>query len=86
MILTLSCMIMHNCCADTHIRTLDRLRVGHFVTKHNKMCSLPYAMTANKTYLSTYFPFKTSLLIKRMSLINKVNFKNVSPKIISACA
>ena len=32
-------------------------------------------MTANKTYLSTYFPFKTSLLIKRMSLINKVNFK-----------
>ena len=39
------------------------------------MCSLPYAMTANKTYLSTYFPFKTSLFIKRMSLINKVNFK-----------
>ena len=36
------------------------------------MCSLPYAMTANKTYLSTYFP---SLFIKRMSLINKVNFK-----------
>ena len=32
-------------------------------------------MTANKTYLSTYFPFKTSLLIKRMSVINKVNFK-----------
>ena len=32
-------------------------------------------MTANKTYLSTYFPFKTSLFIKRMSLINKVNFK-----------
>ena len=39
------------------------------------MCSLSYAMTANKTYLSTYFPFKTSLFIKRMSLINKVNFK-----------
>ena len=32
-------------------------------------------MTANKTYLSTYFPFKTSFFIKRMSLINKVNFK-----------
>ena len=32
-------------------------------------------MTANKTYLLTYFPFKTSLLIKRMSLINKLNFK-----------
>ena len=39
------------------------------------MYSLPYTMTANKTYLSTYFPFKTSLFIKRMSLINKVNFK-----------
>ena len=65
--------IKHNCCTDTH--TFDRLRVGHFVAKHNKMCSLPYAMTANKTYLSTYFPFKTSLFIKRMSLINKVNFK-----------
>ena len=39
------------------------------------MGSLPYAMTANKTYLSTYFTFKTSLFIKRMSLINKVNFK-----------
>ena len=64
---------MHNCGADTH--TFDRLRVDHFVTKHNKMCSLPYAMTANKTYLSTYFPFKPSLFIKRMSLINKVNFK-----------
>ena len=64
---------MHNCGADTH--TFDQLRVDHFVTKHNKMCSLPYTMTANKTYLSTYFPFKTSLFIKRMSLINKVNFK-----------
>ena len=32
-------------------------------------------MTANKSYLSTYFPLKTSLFIKRMSLINKVNFK-----------
>ena len=32
-------------------------------------------MTANKTYLSTYFTFKASLFIKRMSLINKVNFK-----------
>ena len=71
--------IMHNCCSDTH--TFDRLRVSHFVTKHNKMCSLPYAMTANKTYLSTYFPFKTSLFIKRMSLINKVNFKNCFSKI-----
>ena len=75
MILTFSCMesCIANCCADTH--TFDRLRVSHFVTKHNKMCSLPYAMTTNKTYLSTYFPFKTSLFIKRMSLINKVNFK-----------
>ena len=44
------------------------------------MCSLPYAMTANKTYLSTYFPFKTSLFIKRMSLINKVNFKKFFTK------
>ena len=41
---------MHNCGADTH--TFDRLRVDHFVMKHNKMCSLPYTMTANKTYLS----------------------------------
>ena len=75
MILTFSCMqsCMHNCGVDTH--TFDRLRVGRFVTKYNKMCSLPYVMTANKTYLSTYFPFKTSLFIKRMSLINKVNFK-----------
>ena len=64
---------MHNCCGDMH--TFDRLRVVHFVTKHNKICSLPYMMTANKTYLSTYFPFKASLLIKHMSLINKVNFK-----------
>ena len=32
-------------------------------------------MTANKTYLSTYFPFETSLFIMRMSLINKVDFK-----------
>ena len=75
---------MHNCGADMH--TFDRLRVGHFVMKHNKMCSLPYTMTANKTYLSAYFPFKTPLFIKRMSLINKVNLKNVFPKIISACA
>ena len=44
------------------------------------MCSLPYAMTANKTYLSTYFRFKTSLFIKRMSLINKVNFKKCFSK------
>ena len=66
---------MHNCCTDTH--TFDRLRVGHFVTKYNQICSLPYAMTANKTYLSTYFPFKTSLFIKR---INKVNFKKCFSK------
>ena len=32
-------------------------------------------MTTNNTHLSTYFDFKTSLLIKRMSLINKVNFQ-----------
>ena len=64
---------MHICCADTY--TFDRLRVGNFVMKHNKICSLPYTMTATKTYLSTYFPFKTSLFIKHMSLINKVNFK-----------
>ena len=37
-------------------------------------------MTANKTYLSTYFSFKTSLLIKCMSLINKVNFKKCFSK------
>ena len=43
--------------------------------KRNKMCRLPYAMTANKIYLSTYIPFKTSLFIKRMNLTNKVNFK-----------
>ena len=65
--------IMHNCCVDMH--TFDRLRVSHFVMKHNKMCSLLYAMKTNKTYLSTYFPFKTFLFIKRMSLINKVNVK-----------
>ena len=86
MILTFSCMQSSITVARTCIYTFDRLRVGHFVTKHNKMCSLPYAMTANKTYLSTYFPVKTSLFIKRMSLINKVNLKNISPKIISACA
>ena len=73
MVLTFSCMQSCITGADTH--TFDRLRVGHFVTKHNKTCSLPYAMTANKTYLSAYFPFKTSLFIKRMSLINKVNLK-----------
>ena len=66
--------IMHNYGVDTHILLID-LRVGHFVTKHSKMCSLPYAMTANKTYLSTYFPFKTSMFIKHVSLINKVNIK-----------
>ena len=55
--------------------TFDRLRIGHFVAKHNKMCNLPYGMTTNNTHLSTYFDFKTSLLIKRMSLINKVNFQ-----------
>ena len=76
-----SCITM----AWTRILLID-LRVGHFVTKHSKMCSLPYAMTANKTYLSTYFPFKTSMFIKHVSLINKVNIKNVSPKIIGACA
>ena len=32
-------------------------------------------MTANKTYLSINFPFKTSLFIKCMSLINKVIYK-----------
>ena len=71
MILTFSYIqsCIYSCCVDTH--TFDRLHVGHFVTKHDKMCSLPYAMTANKTYLSTYFLFKTSLFIKRMSLINK---------------
>ena len=69
---------MHNCCVDTH--TFDQLRVGHFVMIHNKMCSLPYTMTANKTYLLTYFLFKTSLFIKRMSLINKVNFKKCFSK------
>ena len=69
---------MHNCCSDMH--TFDPLRISHFVMKHNKMCSLPYAMTANKTYLSTYFLFKTSLFIKCMSLINKVNFKKCFSK------
>ena len=57
----------------TVVRTRNRLRVGHVVMKHNKMCSLPYAMTAND--LPFKFPFKTSLFIKRMSLINKVNSK-----------
>ena len=76
MILTFSCMQscltvariidyrpskVYNLCADTH--TFDQLRVGHFVTKHNKMCSLPYAMTANKTYLSTYFLLKLLCLL-----------------------
>ena len=73
--------IMHSCCAD--MPTFDRLRIGHFVAKHNKICNLPYMMTANNTYLSTYFPFKTSLCIKRMSLINKVNFSKGFSKIIS---
>ena len=77
MILTFSCM--QSCITvDTH--TFDRLRVSCFVTKYNKMCSPPYAMTANKTYLSAYFPFKTFLFIKRMSLINKVNFKKCFSK------
>ena len=62
------------------MHTFERLRVAHFVTKHNKICSLPYAMTANKTHLSTHFPFKISLLIKRMSLINKVNFNKCFSK------
>ena len=25
--------------------TYDRLHVGHFIAKHNKMCNLPYVMT-----------------------------------------
>ena len=64
---------MHNCETDTP--TFDQLCVGHFVTKYNKMCNLPYAITSDNTYISTYFCFKTSLFMKCMSLINKVNFK-----------
>ena len=75
MILTFCCMQLCITVARTRIFLIDCMWVAGFVTKHNKVCSLPYAMTANKTYLSTYFLFKTSLLIKRMSLINKVNFK-----------
>ena len=67
--------IRHNCGVD--MPTFDRLRVSHFLTKHNKMCNLPYAMTADNSYLSTYFRFETSLFIKRMSLINKINFKKM---------
>ena len=37
-------------------------------------------MTANKTYLSTNFPFEISLFVKRISLINKVNFKKCFPE------
>ena len=70
MILTFSCM--QSCI--TVARTRDRLHVGHVVMKHNKMCSLPYMMTANDLPFNL-FPFKTSLFIKRMSLINKVNSK-----------
>ena len=61
--------IMHDCCVDT-----PTLRVGY------KICNLPYAMTTSNTYLSTYFHFKTSLFIKRMSLINKGNFKKCFPE------
>ena len=31
--------IMYNCCVD--MPTFDRLRVGHFVAKHYKVCNLP---------------------------------------------
>ena len=55
--------IMHICCAD--MPTFDRLLVGHFVAKHNKMCNLPYVMTTINTYV---FLLKLLLFIKRMSL------------------
>ena len=64
---------MNNCCVATH--TSDRLHVSHFVTKHNKMCSLPCAMTTNKLTFQLIFLLKLFLFIKRISLINKFNFK-----------
>ena len=39
-----------------------------------------YRMTTNNACLSTYLHFKTSLFIKHMSLISKINSKNVSLK------
>ena len=63
-------VIMHNFCAGT--LTFNWLHIGHFIAKHNKFATYHAWWQQMPLIPYNFFHFKTSLFIRRMSLINKV--------------